>query len=132
MEQPFLVSVLPGQTNHPLWPDIEALLKPAAEYGGVKPFEDGDLVWIAFRGPEIFGVCVTEGNAVKAIAGSRMKDWLPQLDEAVSDWARSNGMERLVALGRKGWLRHFQKYGWALRGDEDGRLLFEKELLDGR
>jgi len=115
-----------------LWPDIYDLLKPAAEYGRVTIPEAGDTFWIAFEGPTIFGACVTclcgDEAQVKAIAGYRLKDWLGDLDEAVSGWARSSGAQKLTALGRKGWRRYFRRFGWGLCGEENGRLRFEKEL----
>src|SRR6476646_9622482 len=127
------VSYLPE--THPIWDAAVELLKPAAEYGDIETHEPGDLIWVAFEKNMVFGSCCTrllpgDEAEVRAISGTRMSEWLPQLDEAVSEWARQAGAWRLTARGRRGWLRYFRRFGWenAPETDDAGRFIFHKEL----
>jgi len=132
------VSYLPDAESHPLWPAMREMLKPAAEFGGL-PIEDGDhCVWIAFDGLTVFGVVTTilwdDGEASILLgAGTRLHDWMPQMEAVVSAWARDCGATKLTMKGRKGWGRFARPFGWvALDTDNEGRVLFEKDLTDGR
>ena len=85
-------------------------------------------VWIAvFRGARV--LCWDDGEATILLgAGTRLKDWMEPMEAVVSAWARDCGAERLTLRGRRGWERFAQRFGWGLRGEEDGRMIFEKEL----
>lgn len=129
------LSLLLEPERHPAWPAIEALLRPAARYGGVETFEPGvDWLWIAFEGPTVFAAAVTrfyeDGDAeLRMAAGTRLNDWVGLLDAAVSAWARDGGAHKLIMRGRKGWERFSDRFGWVATGnDEGGRTMFEKEL----
>jgi hypothetical protein len=126
-------SYLPDATTHPVWPAIEALLKPAAEYGDIDVCENGDLVWVAYDGPTVFAAAVTrpldDEAELRMAAGTRLNDWIHLLDAAVTAWARENGAWRIVMRGRKGWGRFASRFGWAATGkDHKGRTLFQKVL----
>ena len=126
-------SYLPDATEHPAWPAIKALLQPAADYGDIEPWEDGDLVWIAFEGPTIFAAAVTrplgDEAELRLAAGTRLNEWIHLLDAQVSEWARMNGAYRLTMRGRRGWVRFAKRFGWAVLGqDHKQRTLFEKVL----
>lgn len=125
------VSYLPEPHAHPLWDDIQRLLKPA-EQGF--PLRDDELVWIVFDGPVLFAAATTllwdDGEAELRLAGGyRHKAWARLLSETVSAWAKSAGATRLIGRGRRGWSRYARAFGWVPLGcDEDGRFMFEKEL----
>ncbi len=126
-------SYLPDAEQSPLWPAIKALLQPAADYGEIDVFEDGDLIWIAFDGPTIFAAAVTrllgDEAELRLAAGTRLRDWIALLDATVSAWARDCGAYRLTMRGRKGWARFARAFGWvALGHDHKGRTMFAKEL----
>lgn len=127
------VSYLPDPTHHQLWSGIEALLKPAADYGGIPVLSDGDLVWIAYEGDTVFGAGTTllwdDGDAeILLCGGSRHREWVAQAEAAVSAWARDCGAKRLTMRGRKGWARYFRAFGWVASPADDGKTLYEKEL----
>lgn len=125
---------MPDPERHPLWEGIAALLKPAADYGGLPVRDEGELVWIAFDGPVLFGavttLCWDDGEAeIRLGAGARLKDWIEPMEAAVSAWARDCGARILTLRGRKGWGRFARPFGWVATGfDHDGRAIFEKEL----
>ena len=124
---------MPEAEKSPLWPAIERLLRPAADYGDIDVFEDGDLVWVAFEGPTIFAAAVTrllgDEAELRIAAGTRFKEWIGLLDASVSAWARDCGADKLIMRGRKGWMRFADRFGWAVLGDDHkGRMMFEKDL----
>lgn len=128
------VSFLPDPEGHRLWPQIAALLKPAADYGGMPVRDEDELVWIAFDGPTIFAAATTvlwaDGEAELRLAGgARHREWARPLSETVSAWAKNAGAHRITGRGRKGWARYARAFGWVATGqDEDGRMIFEREL----
>lgn len=128
-----ILSYLPE--GHPLWPDVLPLLKDAADYGGIEVWEPGDLVWVAFDGPTVFGAAVTrpgEEAELRLAGGTRFREWIGLLDHEVSEWARINGAAKLTMRGRIGWKRFADRFGWSVLGiDEDGLTIFEKVLCDG-
>lgn len=124
------VSYLPDPENHPLWDEIRALLQPATI--GSPAYEPGELVWIAFDGPVMFGAGTTalfgDVAEIRACGGHLHKEWVEQAEAAVSAWARQHAT-KLTMRGRKGWARYLRAFGWALLGeDEDGLTIFEKVL----
>lgn len=128
-----IVSYLPDPESHPLWNGIRALLKPAAELGCSPVFGDGEVLWVAIEGQTIFGAATSilwdDGEAQLILAaGTRHREWVAELDEAVTEWARLCGARRLTMRGRKGWGRYARRFGWVVTGIEGGRTLFEKVL----
>ena len=124
---------MPDAQQHPAWPAIVAMLQPAADYGGTDAWEPGDLVWIAYEGPTIYGAATAHalgrGAEVAAMAGTRFREWIGLIDAEIGAWARDNGADRLTARGRPGWSRFAKCFGWAAIGADDaGRMIFEKEL----
>lgn len=127
------LSYLPDAVNHPLWPAIKALLQPAANYGEIDAFEDGDLVWIAYEGPTVFAAAVArplgDEAELRLASGTRFREWMPLLDAELTVWAKGNGAWRLTMRGRDGWARFAERFGWVATGkDHKGRTMFEKEL----
>ena len=131
-----LVSYLPNPEAHPLWNDIKALLKPAADYGEIPVRDDDELVWIAFEDTVLFGAATTilydDGEAEIRLAGGRhVARWIDGLN-ILESWARDAGASRLAMRGRRGWLRLVRRFGWDAVGIEDGRTIYEKDLTGGR
>lgn len=128
-----VISWLPEPENHPLWPDIYRMLEPAAKVGNCPVLEDNDLVWIAIKGKTIVGAhtcrLLTDGPLEMVhTAGTGFREWFGPMEEALTDFARDCGAEKMISRGRKGWSRVNAPYGWKTVGEEDGLLLFEKEL----
>ena len=123
-----IVSYLPDAETHRLWPQIRALLEPAAKFGSVEVECSNQVVWIAHEGGTIHAAATTllydNGSAELRLAGGhRHRDWAPQLSETVSAWARSAGATRLTMKGRRGWARYAHRLGWVAHG-----TIYEKEL----
>jgi hypothetical protein len=53
------VNYLPDAENHPLWPQIVEMLRPAAEYGGVAVEHPDHVVWIAHEDGTVFAAATT-------------------------------------------------------------------------
>lgn len=129
--EPLVVSYLPDPERHPLWEGIKSLLEPAAE--GYPVLTEGELVWIAFEGPLLFGAATTtlfnDGEAEIRLCGGRHGvRWIGLGEATVSAWARDCGATKLTLRGRKGWGRALRPFGWAATGTEDGKTLYEKVL----
>ena len=46
------------------------------------------------------------------IGGTRMKEWLPQAQKTIEQFAVDNNCSHLEGYGRKAWGRWLGKYGW--------------------
>lgn len=47
------------------------------------------------------------------LSGSRMREWLPELNRITQNYAADLGcIFRIIPGGRKGWVRELAKYGW--------------------
>ena len=128
-----VVSYLPNPERHPLWNEIKALLKPAADYGEIPIKDEHELVWVAIDGPIICAAGTTllwnDGEAeIRLCAGTRHREWVGEALRIVEAWARDAGASRLTMRGRQGWARYVRAVGWAVTGIEDGRTLFKKVL----
>lgn len=127
------LSYLPDAEAHPLWPAIYAMLKPAADFGNVEVEHPNQIVWIAHENGTVFGAGTSilwdDGEAELRLAGGcRHREWVPQLSDTVSAWAKSAGARKLTMKGRKGWARYASELGWvALAAEGTGRI-YEKEL----
>lgn len=122
------IAYLPEPERHPLWGEIERLLKAAAQFGGIAVRDDDELVWIAFEGPVLFGAATTfldgQDAQIRCVAGKRFKDWGRSMESALCAWARDCGAARLTARGRKGWARVYRAFGWVALGNDE----YKKEL----
>ena len=128
-----LISWLPEPEKHPLWPDIYRMLGPAAKIGDYPVMQDGDLVWIAIKDRMIVGAhtCrLLRDNRLELIltAGTGFREWFGPMEETLTEFARSCGAWKMISRGRKGWARVNKDYGWKVTGEEDGQILFEKDL----
>lgn len=133
MAEPLLISWLPEPENHPLWPDIYRLLEPAAKVGKCPVLEENDLVWIAVKDKMIVGAhtCrLLRDNRLELVhtAGTGFREWFGPMEEILTQFARDCGAWKMISRGRKGWARVNKAYGWRVTGEEDGLLLFEKEM----
>jgi hypothetical protein len=123
------ISSLPDAESHPLWPAIYDLLKPAADFGSVPVEHPDQVVWIAHENGTVFAAATTllftdQTAELRLAGGYRHRDWVPQLSETVSAWAKDAGAKKLTMKGRKGWGRYASATGWvALDGTS-----YEKEL----
>lgn len=52
---------------------------------------------------------------VVALGGEDMDEWLEELLDILYKWAKENGHSRVEHMGRKGWVKTLQKYGYEPR-----------------
>lgn len=126
-----IVSYLPEPDTHPLWTDIQRLLKPATN-DDLPTVEPNELVWIAFEGDTLFGagttVLLTSGEAqILACGGFEHRKWIEQAEALVTRWAKDCGAAKITMRGRRGWARYFCALGWDC-SERDGQFAFEKVL----
>jgi len=46
------------------------------------------------------------------LGGEKMRDWIPALDDYISSWGRNNGIDCIEVVGRKGWVKMLNNYGY--------------------
>jgi len=127
------IAYLPDAEATPHWGAIEALLKPAAELGGIKPKEPEDLIWIAIERGRIWAAVtvrlVGEVLEIRCAGGGRLFDWIKPCAATLTDFARDCGATALELRGRRGWSRWARELGWKYdRDDERGSPVFRKEI----
>jgi len=127
------VAFFPDADKSEHWGAIKALLEPAARRSGIEVKENGELVWIALESGIVWAAftvrVVAERVELICAGGTRMREWVPLLDEVLTRFARDAGKSRLQTRGRWGWKRFGDKLGWSLVGcDEKGLPVFEKEV----
>lgn len=102
-------------------------------YDGI--MADVYVLWIVLDGDEIIAANTTRiirysdtqcGMALDWVGGTRMAEWLPTMQHAMTKYARDNGCSHLEGFGRKAWGRWLAKYGW-----EPEYIAYRMELSDG-
>lgn len=123
---------LPDPESHPVWPDIKELLTPAARRGGIEPYSEGDVLWLAVEGGTVYAAMVTkfcnETAEIICLAGTRMTDWLPDWARIFEEYGRAAGAVMLECRGRKGWARYAERFGWVFSHNDDGVPVYTKDL----
>lgn len=93
------------------------------------------VLWVVLDDEEIVAAVTSRvidypgphrGMALDWIGGTRMAEWLPIVQRAMSKYARDNGCTHLEGFGRKAWGRWLAKYGW-----EPEYIAYRMELSDG-
>jgi hypothetical protein len=116
------------------WSEAEAYLEPARARGDfARVIEPDEALWVILDGDELLAAATawlsTEGYVeVKLIGGRDHRRWLKQLDEAIGAAARQAGATRMVAIGRRGWMRSIELLGWAKYGEVEDQWIFTREL----
>lgn len=111
------------------WPILAPLIEPALDeeisiedvYHKVMD-EDMAIMSISDKG-EIVASCVCEfadypkikALRVVALGGRGMKKWLSQLIEFLDTWAIEQKMDRVEQMGRNGWVKVLNEYGYKKR-----------------
>lgn len=142
-KEAFDVAVMRPAEITPFWPQIRELLAQALEHS--MPLEPEAIyadalvykaqiwvVWSVGKEPKIVGAAATSvtdhggGNSVLrvvALAGRNFNQWKPQVIAAFEVFARGVGCRAIEAVGRKGWGKHLDDYGF-----EPKYVTFVKEL----
>ena len=127
-----------------VWADVTRVLKPAVDTSrGKFSMQDiyGDILsgryvlWLVLDDDKVVAAITSRitvypgphrGMALDWIGGTRMAEWLPMAQHAMSKYARDNGCTHLEGCGRKGWGKWVAKYGW-----EPEYTAYRMELSDG-
>ena len=117
-----------------LWEQAKAYLEPARARGGFADvLEENELLFAVLDGDKLLAAATawlsTDGFVeVKLIGGRDHRRWLGKLDEVIGTEARAAGADRLIGIGRRGWLRELKRLGWAQLQPVEDHLLFERKL----
>jgi len=128
-ERRLCIGILPNPTSARAWPDIAALLQPAADLADGIIALAGRQLWTAYDG-RLLAAATTrttlDGWAeVELVGGRDVRRWLKPLDATIAAWAADEGMTAIRAYGRAGWARLL---GWDVLGIDDGSTVYERKL----
>ena len=130
-----IVGAVPNPEGWERWKEAKALLEPArALFGDDTPTMGvNEALFAVMDGDELLACATawlsTDGYAeIKLIGGRDSHRWLKQLDDTIGAAARGAGATRLVAIGRRGWLRAVTRLGWERIGETDGMFVFSRGL----
>lgn len=125
-----IVAYLPEPHKHPLWNDIERLIRQGTDEDA-NVLDENELVWIAFEGTTLFAAgtiaLIRDEAWLLAVGGFEHKRWLEQALGVATNWAKDCGAKRLRMRGRKGWARAFRGLGWGASQDGEN-WHYEKRL----
>jgi len=125
------ISIVPPEMLEGRWKEISIhLVSPVQQSGGRFTLEDvfhsiaiGDYhLWVAIDEEiaEVVAVCVTGFTLYPRqrmltchfLGGSRMDEWLEEMDTILEKWGRQHGAKGIELTGRKGWGRALEPLGW--------------------
>ena len=122
-------SPVPQSDVGKVWHLCKPLLKKATDregsrqnveglYGSVK--SGSSCLWCIFIDDVVVGSATTEVNSytegkilrVSFLGGGRMELWLEKFIESLKEYGRFNGCNGIDLVGRKGWLRKLENFGF--------------------
>lgn len=128
------IGSVPNPQGWEHWAKAEAFLEPARARGDFPTaWEPDELLWAVMDDGELIA-CATawlssEGYAeVKLVGGKDRHRWLAELDRRIGASALEAGASRLIAIGRRGWLRELQRLGWERIGETDDQFIYARRL----
>jgi|TARA_Y100001951_G_C11162351_1_gene195484 hypothetical protein len=122
-------ALVPAGLVDTCWDEVAPMLERATDRsGGRYSIEDvyNKIVneiahlWVALEGKEIVAAFVTEITAygqkkmltVQFAGGSKMIEWVGEIDSIFRRWALDNGCSGVELTGRKGWVKALEGLGW--------------------
>jgi hypothetical protein len=113
------------------WEEAKALLEPARELGGqdsvtaqIRRFGSSSTAtrcWrLARQGSR------KNGCEVILVGGREHRRWLGELSEELGAAAKEAGAKRMVAIGRRGWLKSLLRLGWAKHSEAGGMTVYTR------
>lgn len=136
------ITVVPTAVLDVVWPAAKEILKKAVDASyGVYDVEsiyqsllNGEFaLWLVMDNGTPIAALTTRicaypqgrGLAMDWLAGERMREWLPMVQNIMERYAHDNGCTHLECYGRKAWGRWLQKYGW-----KPSYIAYKMELTD--
>jgi hypothetical protein len=129
-----IVGAVANPTQWHRWNEAKAYLEPARARGDFKDvIEPDEALYVVLDGDELLGCATawlsTDGYVeVKLVGGKDHRRWIAQLDEAIGAAAKRAEARKLLAIGRRGWMRSIQRLGWVKHSETDDQWVFAKEL----
>jgi len=130
-----IITAVPSEALDVVWGDVERLLQKSVDISrGKYRVED------VYSGVEMGAYCLwlvlddydenhaspvaaittriiqypggARALAMDWIGGARMKEWLPELQETMTKYAKESQCTHLEGYGRRAWGRWLEQYGW--------------------
>lgn len=131
-----IVGAVADPLNWDRWPEVEAYLEPARARGDFAAvIEPDEALYVVLDGGDLLAAATawlsTEHYVeVKLVGGRDRSRWLKQLDQRIGADALAAGAARLLAIGRRGWLRELERLGWERLSEVDGMTVYSRELKE--
>jgi hypothetical protein len=128
------IGAVANPTQWDRWPEAEAYLEPARARGDFAScIEPDEALYVVLDGDELLAAATawlsTEGYVeVKLVGGRDRQRWLGELDKVIGAAAKRAEARKLLAIGRRGWLRELKRLGWDSVGEIDDQLIYAREL----
>lgn len=120
--------ILPKDQIQEFYPQIQSLVESAYFYGDAYRDEDelmDDIeagkafLWVYLENGDPVGICVTDIHEVGDIRRAMIHttatqdniDWARAHAE-IEDWAKHNGCQQIMIIGRPGWQRKLREVGY--------------------
>jgi len=137
------MSAVPVEAIQLVWSDVEPMLQKAIDASGGRYTTIGILasllrrdmgLWVVMDGETPIAAMTTRivaypqcrSLAVDWMGGSRMREWLPLVQQTFSRYARDHGCTELQGYGRRAWERWLRTYGW-----KPDYIAYKMDLSDG-
>lgn len=128
------IGVVPDPRNWDRWDEAAAMLEPARARGDFPSvLDDDELLWAVMDDGELLA-CATawlSGDGiveVKLVGGRDHPRWLGELDRRIGGAASEAGATKLIAIGRRGWLKSLRALGWERIGEVDDQFIYARNL----
>ena len=128
------IAVIPEPEASEHWPEFKAFLEPARVRGGCDTLiGPNEVLWAVLDGNKAIAAATAQmllDNVAEVIlvGGVRHREWLEKLNSVIGASAAAAGARLLRAIGRRGWRKSLCAYGWAVIGERDGVILYQREL----
>ena len=124
-----MISAVPKEAVNVVWADVSRVMQKSIETSNGKYYVDDVYhaiqtgmysLWVIMEEDKVVAAITTRileypgrrALAMDWLGGSKMKEWLPIVQETMESFARDNKCNHLEAYGRKAWGRWLGKYGW--------------------
>ena len=144
MTTALIYTPVPKAFVKPVWDEVVQVLERSVDtargkysmqdlYDGI--MADVYVLWVVLDDNKIIAAVTSRivnysdtqrGMAMDWLGGTRMMEWLPMVQRAMTKYAKDNGCTHLEAFGRKAWGRVLARYGW-----QPEYIAYRMELSDG-